>query len=42
MDRMYTKFLGYLLLAVIVLGATPLAVHAVKLYKWVDKNGNVT
>ena len=42
MDRMYTKFLGYLLVAIIVLGATPLAVHAVKLYKWVDEAGNVT
>ncbi|MFQ5754789.1 MAG: DUF4124 domain-containing protein [Acidiferrobacterales bacterium] len=39
---MYTKSFGYLLLAIIVLGATPLAVHAVKLYKWVDKNGHVT
>ncbi len=42
MDRIYTKFLGYLLVAVIGLGATPLAVHAVKLYKWVDEEGNVT
>ncbi|GMQ90578.1 MAG: hypothetical protein BMS9Abin10_0973 [Gammaproteobacteria bacterium] len=42
LDRMTTKILGYLLLAIIVLGATPLAVHAVKLYKWVDEEGRVT